>query len=273
MSNWSRAQLKDRAKAVLRVNYWIAFVVALILAFVTGSGSGAGSNSGFRTSYNNNNNYSFEENVYDYDYNDDFEMNSFINVRGFIDDFAWPLAGLAIGVILVILLFVVGIGVFLFNPLAVGCYKFFSTSAETPHKSFAPLGVAFKQGNYWGIVAGMFLMQLYAFLWTLLLIIPGIIKAYAYRMVPYILADNPQMEANEAITLSRKMMDGEKWEAFVLDLSFIGWYLLGLLACCIGIIFVNPYKFSADAQLYLVLRDKAINKGYCTPEMLNLTAN
>ena len=137
----------------------------------------------------------------------------------------------------------------------------------------APVGLAFKKGNYWGIVKSMFLRGLFTFLWSLLLIIPGIIKSYAYRMVPYIMADNPQMEATDAITLSRKMMDGEKWKAFVLDLSFIGWYLLGMLACGIGMLFVNPYYFSTAAQLYLVVRDKAINNNFCTPEMLNLTAN
>ena len=76
---------------------------------------------------------------------------------------------------------------------------------------------------------------------------PGIIKSYAYRMVPYILADNPKMDAMEAIALSRKMMDGQKWNTFVLDLSFLGWYLLGILALGIGTLFVHPYKFSTDA--------------------------
>ena len=119
----------------------------------------------------------------------------------------------------------------------------------------------------------MFLRGLYTFLWTLLLLIPGIIKSYAYRMVPYILADNPKMGADNAITLSRKMMDGNKFELFVLELSFLGWYLLGLLALGVGILFVNPYYNATEAQLYLVLREKAIGLGYCSYEDLNLQNN
>ena len=119
----------------------------------------------------------------------------------------------------------------------------------------------------------MFLRGLYTFLWTLLLLIPGIIKSYAYRMVPYILSDNPKMGADNAITLSRKMMDGNKFELFVLELSFLGWYLLGLLALGVGILFVNPYYNATEAQLYLVLREKAIGLGYCSYEDLNLQNN
>ena len=93
---------------------------------------------------------------------------------------------------------------------------------------------------------------------------------YSYRMVPYILADNPNFGADNAITLSRKMMDGNKFALFVLELSFLGWFLLGLLAFGVGILFVSPYVYATEAQLYLVLRDTAIDQGYCTAEDLNL---
>lgn len=274
MNNWSRAQLKDRAKNVLRINYWMALLVALILAFASSGGSGSigGSNTNYR--------FSGEEitfNEGDIAFNEDFEMDGLRDFGQFYKSIDFPgkniFAGVAITAIILAILFSIAISVFLFNPLAVGCYKFFSSSAETPHKNMAPVGIAFKKGNYWGIVKTMFLKNLYIFLWSLLLVIPGIIKFYAYRMVQYIMADNPEMDANEAITLSRKMMDGEKWNAFVLDLSFIGWYLLGALACGIGVLFVNPYYQSTYAQLYLALRDKAINNRLCTPQMLNLVAN
>ena len=68
----------------------------------------------------------------------------------------------------------------------------------------------------------MLLKDIFLCLWSLLFIIPGIIKAYSNAMVPYVLADNPELGAKEAITLSHKMMNGSKWRAFVLDLSFIG---------------------------------------------------
>ncbi len=79
-----------------------------------------------------------------------------------------------------------------------------------------------------------FLMGLYMILWTLLFIIPGIIKSYSYAMTPYILAEHPEMSVNEAITESRRMMDGNKWRLFCLILSFIGWALLCALPASIG---------------------------------------
>ncbi len=75
-------------------------------------------------------------------------------------------------------------------------------------------------------------------------------------MVPYILADNPSIGAERAIQLSNRMTGGEKWDMFVLDLSFLGWYILGMLALGIGVIFVNPYVDSTKAELYLILRKK-----------------
>jgi uncharacterized membrane protein len=66
------------------------------------------------------------------------------------------------------------------------------------------------------------------------------------------------------------MMDGNKFALFVLELSFLGWFLLGLLAFGVGILFVGPYVYATEAQLYLVLRDTAIDQGYCTAEDLNL---
>lgn len=78
------------------------------------------------------------------------------------------------------------------------------------------------------------LRALYTFLWLLLLIVPGIIKAYSYAMTPYILHDHPELSANEAITESRRMMDGNKWRLFCLGFSFIGWGLLCSLPVLVG---------------------------------------
>ncbi len=253
MSNWTRAQLKDRAKQVLKVNYWIAFVVSLILSFSIGSSTGGGVGGRGQIGFNYEYNSFISE-------NSQFAEEGTINAEEFITNLDLPRRSLFIGTLsaaaLMAFLFSMGLSVFLLNPLAVGCYKFYSSSAKVPHSDMGPVGIAFQKGNYWGIVKGMFLKNLYIFLWTLLFIIPGIIKAYSYRMVPYILADNPQMDTSEALALSSKMMNGEKMEAFVLDLSFIGWYMLGALAFGVGVLFVNPYKFSTDAQLYLVLKDK-----------------
>jgi uncharacterized membrane protein len=87
-------------------------------------------------------------------------------------------------------------------------------------------------------------------------------------MVPYILADNPNIGYKRAIELSNNMTAGNKFNMFVLDLSFIGWYILGMLAFFIGTLFVLPYHFATEAELYLVLRKNALDSGLCSYDEL-----
>ena len=103
---------------------------------------------------------------------------------------------------------------------------------------------------YWRSVLGYFLMIVKIYLWMLLLIIPGIIKAFAYALTPYILKDNPELSCLEAIERSRLMMKGNKWRLFVLYLSFIGWFLLGLLTLGIGYFWLAPYVYTTTAAFY-----------------------
>ena len=101
-----------------------------------------------------------------------------------------------------------------------------------------------------------------------LLAVPAIIKFYSYRMTPWILADNPQIGHERALKLSIALTRGQKWQMFVLDLSFLGWWLLGLLACGIGVLFVYPYYLATLAELYARLRQNAVLGGLCTMEEL-----
>ena len=94
------------------------------------------------------------------------------------------------------------------------------------------------------------LSTVYVFLWTLLFFIPGIVKSYSYAMTYYILVDHPEMTANEAITASRNMMRGHKADLFVLQLSFIGWYLLSFITFGIAMIYAAPYMSAATAKFY-----------------------
>ena len=97
--------------------------------------------------------------------------------------------------------------------------------------------------------------QLKIFLWSLLFIIPGIIKSYEYAMVPYLLADNSDMDKDEILNLSRRMMEGNKWDFFVLELSFIGWILLAVSTFnIVGILYVDPYIEATHAQFYLKIK-------------------
>ena len=98
--------------------------------------------------------------------------------------------------------------------------------------------------------AQMFLRGLYSFLWGLLFIIPGIIAALSYAMTPFIMADHPNMTASEAIAASKDMMDGYKWELFVLRFTFIGWDIAAALTANLGNLVLNPYKNAAEAAFY-----------------------
>lgn len=110
---------------------------------------------------------------------------------------------------------------------------------------FTPFNTCF--GN--SIVANL-LVGIFTVLWTLLLIIPGIIKTYSYSMTFYILAEHPEMTGKEAITESRIIMDGHKWDLFVLELSFILWILLSMVTCGIALIYVLPYMNLTMTNFY-----------------------
>lgn len=119
------------------------------------------------------------------------------------------------------------------------------------HRQETSIGDLFSQFFRFGTgFAQKFLVGLYTFLWTMLFVIPGIIKGFSYAMTPFILADNPNLTANQAITRSRELMDGHKWELFVLSLTFIGWEILGALCFGIGLLWVTPYKNAAYAAFY-----------------------
>lgn len=115
----------------------------------------------------------------------------------------------------------------------------------------------------------MFVENVFLFLWSLT-IVGFFIKQYSYRMVPYIVAENPNIEALDAIRLSRRMMKGHKWECFVADCSFLGWYLLNLVTFgLIGIFYSNGYNAAFFAEYYVYLRTLAKDNGIEGAKMLN----
>lgn len=111
-----------------------------------------------------------------------------------------------------------------------------------------------QKGRLWDGFCLKFLQGLYVALWSLLLVIPGIVKSYSYAMAPYIMAEHPALTANEAITESRRIMDGNKWRLFCLDLSFIGWELLCALPLYAGyFLFLNNFSGSEAMAISIVL--------------------
>ncbi len=246
---WERAFLKQNAKLVLNTNYWMAFAVSLVAGILVGGGGGSsGSGVSSTASGLNGGNFSSLES----------QLESVVMAIGL---------GVIISVISIAALMGIAYSVFVANPITVGKTRYFVRSRIEVSR-FTLLFSSFQNNAYMGAVKTMVLRDVYLFLWTLLLIIPGIIKGYAYRMVPYILADNPNIGAARAIELSDQMTKGEKLDIFVLDLSFLGWILLGTLACGIGVLFVNPYIEATNAELYAALKDKAYRNGLCTPAEL-----
>ena len=187
--------------------------------------------------------------------------------------------GVALGIFAVVfgvlMFFICVIGtlleIFVINPVKVGGYNFFNRQREGTSR-FTNIFGGFTHGHYKASVRNMFLKDLYEFLWAMLFVIPGIIKSYSYWMVPYITAANPNLSASRVFEISKKTMSGEKWRTFVLQLSFIGWELLAILTFGIGAYFLAPYQETTYAELYAVLRQKAIANGIATEEELAIAA-
>jgi len=134
------------------------------------------------------------------------------------------------------------------GPLSVGVAIF---SLSISRGGQAKLNQIFEGFNNFGrSLAAYLLVLLFTLLWSLLLIVPGIIASLAYSQTYYILADDQKISAREAIKKSKKMMMGNKWKFFVLVLSFLGWLILSLLTLGIGLIWLLPYMNISMAKFY-----------------------
>lgn len=237
MKVWYCRDLKYRAKQAFRKNYWAAVVVSLILAIAVGIGSGGGGSSSVANTVTHTE-------VYDGTLR--FSMNS-------AAPFVWLLSAFALGALLILGSIFILLKIFVGNVLEVGARGFYIEnlySAPSVGKILAP----FRSGQYWNIVKIMFFRDLFIFLWTLLFVIPGIVKSYEYKMIPYLLAENPGMSKQEAFDRTREMMYGQKGNAFVLDLSFLpGLFLNAFTFNILGILYLQPYMDATQAELYDVL--------------------
>ena len=246
---WTRKELKTKSKIRFRGTYWKSVLTALILMFIMGglgsSGSGmvSGMMSGGEDGYD-----SREEQEIAEDFSklqDDSKLQDEIN----------PAIIVAAIIALVIFLVLIPLQVFIFNPLEIGCDRFFIKNLKEDAQ-VREICYAFDNG-YKNNVKTLFFRDVFTFLWMLLFIIPGIIKSYEYQMIPYILAENPGMDRKEAFARSKKMMNGNKWKAFLLDLSFFGWYLLnGLTLGILGIFYLNPYVAQTQAAFYEAIKEQ-----------------
>lgn len=241
---WSRAELKREARNVLKSCYWGALIVTVIASVV--------------------------DNV-DKVTSVVFEKMPVIRGKTLamaaLADLNFAELMAIIGVMMLTAFAGSIITVFVAGPISVGEKRYFLEGTQYRFDINNILH-GFTCGKYLNVVFTNLLVNIFTALWTLLFIIPGIIKGYAYAMTPYILAENPNIKPMQAINLSCRMTKGHKLDLFVLGFSFIGWYMLGALAFGIGTAFVVPYDRATHAQFYLALRSEALNKGTVTLQEL-----
>jgi len=236
----TRAELKGRAKEGLRNYYWMAFLACLITGILGGSAFQKGSSA---SNYVRNKGAASGRGT-----------GLLPNFNGVSPELILSLTAILGTVILMMWVAALLWSTFVGNVVRVGCCRYFVESQERQQSAgIDRLFSCFKRGSYLNVVMVMFMKGLLEFLWSLLLIIPGIIKSYEYYLVPYLLADKPDLDYRDALRTSTEMMDGNKWRVFVLELSFLGWDLLGLLLCAVGGMFVAPYKSATYAEFYLDL--------------------
>ena len=170
--------------------------------------------------------------------------------------------GVAIGVYIVAMLInsvlsYTGVGAFFTGLVTFGLCSAFLGLIRNKTMQFESLFDFTK--NFGNVFIAGLLQTLFLSLWSLLFVIPGIVKTYSYAMT-YIMIDNPNLGGNDAITESRKMMDGHKLDLFLLDLSFIGWYILSIFTFGILILFVAPYHQAARASFYEDLKGPVVTE-------------
>lgn len=237
---WTRMDLKIRGKLAFRRNYWASVGVAVVM-LIFGGGE-------IVKRFGQMNDL------------DDYGMFYSTGGPGSMAEVMFALIAAAVAGIISLLFLLVKI--FVGNLLLVGGSRFFINN-QTENASAGALGYGFQSGQYTNIVLIMFLRSLFIGLWSLLFVIPGIIKHYEYLMIPYILAENPGMSREEAFAISKRMMMGQKWDVFVLDVSFIGWRLLETCTFGIlGVFYVEPYYQATMAELYAYNRSAAYQQGY-----------
>lgn len=288
MTTWKRKEIKEKGKNTFKANFWKCVATALILAIVGGGSAGAFGGGGNAFSHRDEDGNTHTINVVDADWNFEFDTDMDENGVGLFidtgsDDQAEAEADVAEAqdeieadreepetmeipteamiafavVMAVASLFILAIALavdaFIANPLELGCKRFFRRNLDEP-AAMSNIAFAF-DSNYKNICKTMFLRDVYIVLWSLLFVIPGIIKSYEYKMIPYLLSENPEMTTEQAFAESKKLMTGNKWKAFVLDLSFILWDIASAATCgLLGLFWVAPYKASTQAALYEAIK-------------------
>ena len=211
----TRKELKDNAKQSLRGNWGWAIIVFLITAIIFGIFTGAG--------------HWLDETYINYDGTNIFYQ------------FASPIGSILLW-----------IGSFIGLSRNIAFLELRDDQKE--EKTYMAAFSVFTENRFGPELINFVLVSIFTFLWTWLLIIPGIIKAYSYSMTPYIVKDmvasDKQVGATDGINASKELMKGHKMNLFIFDLSFLGWNILAAITCGIGYLWVTPYYQTAKANFY-----------------------
>ncbi|MBQ0041633.1 MAG: DUF975 family protein [Clostridiales bacterium] len=223
---WTRQDLKYKAKIAFKANYWKSVLVAFLATILAGAATTSQS------------------------------KRNAENIANGVDPSLWQVLAIS-GIVIFLIIVVILIDIFLVNPLRVGCNNFFLCNRRNSNTDLYALEIGFKS-NYKNNVIVMFMTQLFIALWSLLFVIPGIYKHYQYYLVEFILAENPSIDYHEAMETSKRLMEGSKMNTLVMELSFIGWYLLGCLTFgLVNLFYTNPYYEATKAELYIALAHPA----------------
>ena len=211
----TRKELKDNAKQSLRGNWGWAIIVFLITAIIVGIFTGAG--------------HWLDETYINYDGTNIFYQ------------FASPIGSILLW-----------IGSFIGLSRNIAFLELRDDQKE--EKPYMAAFSVFTENRFGPELINFVLVSIFTFLWTWLLIIPGIIKAYSYSMTPYIVKDmvasDKQVSATDGINASKELMKGHKMDLFIFDLSFLGWNILAAITCGLGYLWVTPYYQTAKANFY-----------------------
>ena len=224
MVTWNRQDLKYKAKIAFKANYWKSVLVAFLATILAGTATTTASKQNAEQ----------------------------IASGGTATPNGWIVLAVS-GLIIVLILLVVAIDIFLVNPLRVGCNNFFLCNRRNSNTSLYAMEIGFRS-NYKNNVLVMFMTQLFIALWSLLFIIPGVIKHYQYYLVEFLLSENPNIDYHDAMETSKRLTMGHKMNIFWMEISFIGWYLLGALTFgLVNLFYTNPYYEATKAELYIAL--------------------
>lgn len=224
----ARYELKNLAKNNLRANYWPLVIVSFISLLILGMSVSGNT----QIELGDNGMHIRILNMYNYH-------------SSVIPPWAYALVGLfaITGVVATVVYYL------LLTPIDVGCHRYYLRSMDEIPEMTCVLD-SFRNG-YGSTVLTMFLRRLFNALWFCLLVIPGFVKMYEYRLIPYLLAEHPDMDWRDAFRISRELMYGRKLDAFLLDLSFLGWNILSTFTLNLsGIFYSNPYQNMTNAQFY-----------------------